>query len=118
MTTSPLRSTVAAWMHVVVMVLAYTSPFWLDWRLVLGGVLLYYLQLWVFGGCVLTYAEFGKWEESFTLHYLTKGMALLGIKVPQRATKKVLDALPYLYVVFSFVLQWYFGYYAPIRLWP
>lgn len=61
-----MKKTLIIASHLIIMTLAYTSPFWLDWRLIIVGLGLYYLQIWIFGGCILTYAQFGKWDETFT----------------------------------------------------
>ena len=49
-------SATTAIVHGAVIIFAYTSPWWLDWRIVTGGVLLYYIQIFVFKGCVLSLA--------------------------------------------------------------
>lgn len=63
--------------HTVIILLAYSSPFWLDWKLVLLGVALDYIQIIVAGGCVLSLAQFDDKQMTFHEWYLRK----LGIRV-------------------------------------
>ncbi|QQS69330.1 hypothetical protein IPP75_05470 [Candidatus Saccharibacteria bacterium] len=67
-------------------VVAYTSPFWLDWRLITVGVLVYYAQLIIFGWCVLSTAQFGE-KKTFHEWYLSK----LGVHPNPKTLKFFLD---------------------------
>lgn len=61
------------WLHLAVIIIFLSSPFWVRWEIVLVGILLYYLQLLIFGGCILTRAEFGESDHnSFYWYYLTR----------------------------------------------
>ncbi|MFY9228039.1 MAG: hypothetical protein WAO28_01790 [Candidatus Microsaccharimonas sp.] len=66
--------------HVIIILLAYSAPFWLDWRLVLVGVMLNYIQILIFKGCVLSHAQFEDKKQSFHEWYLRK----LGLKPDRR----------------------------------
>jgi len=46
--------------HLVIILIAYTSPFFFRWQLIMAGVLFLWLQQIIFQGCVLTHAQFGK----------------------------------------------------------
>ena len=41
------------WMHLIVVIVMWSSPFWISWKIIVGLVLLYYLQLLIFGDCIL-----------------------------------------------------------------
>ena len=58
--------------HIVVILLAYSAPFWLDWRLVTLGVVLNYVQIIIFKGCVLSLAQFEDKKQTFHEWYLRK----------------------------------------------
>lgn len=61
------------WLHLLVLCLMYSSPFLFSWQLIMAGVVLYFFQLLVFGGCILTILEFGKdRKEDFNIHYLRR----------------------------------------------
>jgi len=72
--------------HIIIIVLAYSAPFWLDWRLVLVGVVLNYVQILIFKGCVLSHAQFEDKKQSFHEWYLRK----LGLKPDRRVLNVVL----------------------------
>ena len=55
-------------LHFVIIVLVLISPSLVTWKLVLLGALLYLLQLYLFGGCVLTRAQFGTYDDTFYAH--------------------------------------------------
>ena len=58
-------------LHTAILIAAYSSPFWLDWRIILAGVAVYYLQLLIFGWCVLSLQQFGE-KKTFHEWYLGK----------------------------------------------
>lgn len=81
------------WLHLTVIVLAWTAPFVLNWKLILFGVFLYYFQLGIFGYCVLTKMEFGEKKErgvsSFYAYYLNK----CGFKIGEDKVVSFVDYL-------------------------
>lgn len=40
--------------HTLIMIAAWLSPFWLDWKLIFICLALYFIQMIIFKGCVLT----------------------------------------------------------------
>ena len=92
-------------LHILIMAFAYTSPFWLDWRLIIFGLAVYYIQILIFGGCILTYAQFGKWDETFT----GRGILWLGSKVglhfKKESLKRFLNILPLIYLAIAIIYQ-------------
>jgi len=99
------RVILAVLAHSIVMILAYSSPFWLDWRFILLALFLYYLQIWIFGGCVLTYAQYGRFDETFTGNIIIKIASLIGMKLNKESIKKFLDILPILYIIIALLYQ-------------
>ena len=78
-----------AFLHLGLILCAYFSPVWLNWRLILIGILLYYAQNIILGGCILTKVQFGSNEEGFYYHYLKK----LGIRLDKRQTNLLVDCI-------------------------
>lgn len=69
------------WIHLILIILVYASPFLFNFYLMVFLVLLYYLQIIIFNGCILTEKQFGKREHmTFYYYYLTK----IGFKVNKR----------------------------------
>jgi len=90
------------WIHLFVLFLMYSSPFLFSWQLILIGVVLYFFQLLVFGGCVLTIKELGsERKEGFNAHYLRK----LGFKVNETKLKIFLSLVPWFILFVAVVWQ-------------
>ena len=89
-------------LHIVLLTAWYTSPFYLDWRLVIVTVLLYHLQNQCAKGCLLTQGQFGKENEGFYYHYLSK----FGWKPNKERLNFVLDfVIPGVMIVTAIMLQ-------------
>lgn len=93
-------------LHVVVILLAYSAPFWLDWRLVALGVVLNYLQILIFKGCVLSLAQFEDKKQTFHEWYLRK----LGFKPNRNVLNFILRyIIPFVLlgtaIIYQFVLE-------------
>ncbi len=59
------------WIHLILIILVYASPFLFNFYIMIVLVLLYYLQIIIFNGCILTEKQFGKREYmTFYYHYL------------------------------------------------
>jgi hypothetical protein len=93
-------------MHLSLILGAYSSPFWLDWRFILIGILLYYAQNMILGGCILTRAQFGSNREGFYYYYLKK----LGLRLDQRQTTFIVDyVIPVIILSVAIACQEVFG---------
>jgi len=93
-----MKRKVVAVLHLILIVIAYTSPIWLDWRIFLIGFALYYIQILVFRGCILTWAQYGTFRESFSVRFFSK--ILSAFRVIHDKKK----------------LQFYLNYYLPLIL--
>ena len=49
----------------------YTSPFVVPWKWILLFAALYFLQIIILGGCILTKLEFGSYDDSANWRYLS-----------------------------------------------
>jgi hypothetical protein len=88
--------------HIVVILFAYSSPLWLDWKLITLGIALYYLQILIFGGCILSLAQFKGEKKSFHEWYLTQ----LGFSVDSKKLTFFLNKiLPFIFLVTALILQ-------------
>jgi len=69
------------WIHLILIILAYLSPFLFNFKIMVFLVFLYYLQIIIFNGCKLTEIQFGKQSYStFYYPYLIK----LGFKINKK----------------------------------
>jgi hypothetical protein len=56
------------YLHLFIIILAWSSPLWLDWKLIIAGILIYYIQLLIFGNCILTKLEFASKIREMTFY--------------------------------------------------
>ena len=100
-------------MHALIIALAYSAPFWLDWRLVPAGVGVYWLQLVIFKHCVLSTAQFGDKETTFHEWYLAK----VGIHPSRRVLRRFLNIwIPLLLILVAVLLQVAARYQPPLHI--
>jgi len=92
------------WIHLILIIAAWTSPLWLDWRLILIGWLLYLLQLKIFGDCILTKKQFKTRKRSVTFYYYY--LKKLGFKVSVEGVRKFIDRYSFpIILTLAIVLQ-------------
>ncbi|MFZ5954907.1 MAG: hypothetical protein ACOYT4_00620 [Nanoarchaeota archaeon] len=90
------------WVHLVLIITAYSSPFLFNWKLIFIGVVFLYLQQLIYHGCILTQIQFGK-DPYMTFYY--QYLVLLGINVDKKKLKFFMAwIMPVL--VFLFALLW------------
>ena len=64
-----------SYLHLIIIILLWTCPLWLDWKLIIVGIFLYYMQLLIFGDCILTKKEFKSKKRKMTFYsYLLEKM--------------------------------------------
>jgi len=59
-------------LHLFIILFCWLSPFFLPWKLILAGILVYYLQNIFFKGCIISYLQFGNHEETMYSYFFTK----------------------------------------------
>lgn len=91
------------WLHLTLIILAYLSPILFNWKLILFGVIILFLQELIFQGCFLTHAQFGK-DRYMTFYY--RYLILMGFK-PNKEKLKFLMAwiMPLIVLDLSLILQ-------------
>ncbi len=92
------------WVHLAFILFFFVSPFLVSWKIILLIILLFYLQLRVFGGCVLTQKQFGKGpgaNTSFYHYYLVK----LGCNVEKRKVNRFVN-LCLVWIIFGIAFVW------------
>jgi len=53
-----MKEEIFAGMHTIIILLAWLSPFWLDWKIIIACLILYFLQIFIFKSCILTNIQF------------------------------------------------------------
>ena len=95
------------WVHLLVILIYISTPFWLGWQWVLLIVTLFYLQNALFKNCVLTKAQLDERgdvdesERSFYSYYFKK----MGLSVNAKWVKKYF-AYSLVWTVFGVSLLW------------
>ncbi len=92
------------WVHLILIILVWTSPFWLNWKLIFLFIVLYYIQLIIFKDCILTKKQFKTKTRSTTFYYyyLTK----IGFKLKIEKVRKFVDYYaPWIIFSFALILQ-------------
>lgn len=112
-----MKAKIIALIHLIVILAAYSSPWWLDWKLVLAGAVLYYLQMLIFGGCLLSFAQFARKDEPFTGYYLSRFFEWFGLKLsPLKISRFLNTFLPITLLIIAWIIQIRFGYNSVIKI--
>lgn len=61
-----------ALLHIIIIIAIYTTPFWLNWKLIIVYMILNLIQIRIFGGCVVSQYQFKNKHEGFYEHYINK----------------------------------------------
>jgi len=54
------KDNTTAFIHTIIIIIAWLSPFWLDWKIIFICLFLYWFQIFIFKGCILTNLQFNK----------------------------------------------------------
>ena len=91
------------WVHILLLILVYLSPLFIDWKLIVIGVVILQIQYWVINGCILTHLEMGKDKnETFIWYYLRKIYPNLN---PKRTKFVIRVIVPIVLVTAGIILQ-------------
>jgi len=63
------NSKISLFAQFIVILLVFSSPFWFDWKLILVGIFVYYLQLVIFKEDILTRRNFNTKERGEMTFY-------------------------------------------------
>ena len=62
------KETLIFWLHLILIILAWTSPFWISWKIILLFIGMNYLQIIFFKACVLTLVQFKENGKGMTMY--------------------------------------------------
>lgn len=65
------------WSHLLLILIAYSSPFLFNWKIIVFGSLILIIQYYIFGGCVLNKVQFDDANEVFLYPYIT----MIGLRI-------------------------------------
>lgn len=92
------------WLHLIIILGYLASPFFLSWKIILGFIILYYIQLAIFGNCILTLQQFKSKKRKKTRYGFT--LEELGIKINGKSLSRFTDyILPWIVLGLAIFLQ-------------
>lgn len=59
-------------LHLFIIIIVFLSPWFVSWKYIILIFILFWLQLVIFKGCILTQLQFGNKNEGFYYHYVKK----------------------------------------------
>jgi len=92
-----------SFIHIVILILLWSALFWLDWKLIILGIIIYYIQLIFFGNCLLTKIEFKEKEREMTMYAFLLEKAGFNF---QRKTIKFLADYIFPYIILFIAIIW------------
>lgn len=102
------------WVHILLLVPAYFSPLFFDWKFIILGVIILQIQYLMVNGCVLTHLEMGKDKnQAFIWYYLRKILPNLNA---QKTKFVVRFVVPVFLITIGFLLQTKWGWKPLIKL--
>jgi len=91
-------------LHLILILLVFSSPAWLNWKLILLLWILNLFQIWIFGGCLLSQYQFKRKNQGFYRYYIDKFFPKNRIK--EKYLNFFLDYLiPIILVIIAFIIQ-------------
>ena len=88
----------------MVVIFMWSSPFYLSWKIILVFILLYYLQLFLFGDCILIKKQFNTKKREMTIY--TQILENFGFKVNRKTLVFISDyVFPWIILIFALIWQ-------------
>ncbi len=92
------------WFHIFVILIIWSSIFWVNWMIILLFICLYYVQLLVFGNCLLTIRQFNSKNKYASVYAFT--LKKLGFKINQKKVSNFVDfVLPWIILLLAVIWQ-------------
>jgi len=91
------------WTHLFLIILIWTSPLFINWKIILLFILFYYSQLLIFGDCVITKKQFKtkKREMTFYSYLLEKA----GYNFSRKKIRYLADYI-FPWIILTIALVW------------
>ncbi len=88
----------------MIVIFMWSSPFYLSWKIILVFILLYYLQLFLFGDCILIKKQFNTKKREMTIY--TQILENFGFKVNRKTLVFISDyVFPWIISIFALIWQ-------------
>ncbi len=91
------------WIHLLLVVLAYLSPFLFNWKLILVSIVFLFAQYAMIGGCVLNKIQFGNTKD---VTFLYPYLKMIGLDLnPKKFKIFIRYYLPFILFFISIIWQ-------------
>ena len=91
------------WLHLVLVLFAYLSPFLFSWKIIIVATILLSIQYYFAGGCILNKAQFDNTKDVVFLYPYLK---MLGLKFSQYKLKIFIRyILPFILLFIAIIWQ-------------
>jgi len=93
--------------HLILIFLACTMPFYLSWKIIILLLIINYIQLSLFKGCVLTNLQFNdKINKPTDMTMYSHSLELIGFKVNRKKIKFMSRYIfPFIIIILSLIWQ-------------
>ena len=91
------------WTHLLIIILVWSSPFWLNWRIILIFLFLYYLQLITVGNCIINVKQFNTRDREENIYGFI--LERMGFKINKRIVANVVDFIAP-WIILSIAIIW------------
>ena len=92
------------WTHLILIILIWTSPFFINWKIILFFIFLYYLQLIIIGDCIITKKQFKTKKREMTFYSFL--LESIGFNFSRKKIKYLADnVFPWIILFIALVWQ-------------
>jgi hypothetical protein len=99
-----MKKEIIIFIHLILIIAIWLSPFFVSWKIILLFIILYYTQLSIFGNCILTQKQFKskKREDTFYSYILER----IGFNVNKNLIRILADYIfPWIIFLIAITLQ-------------
>ena len=91
-------------LHLLIVIIMWSSPFWLSWKIIFILIIFYYVQLFIFGDCLLIKGQFKTKKREMTIY--TQILENFGFRVNRKIMVFLSDyVFPWMILVISLFWQ-------------
>ena len=98
------NSKISLFLQFIVIVLVWSSPFWLSWKLILAGIFIYYIQLIVFKEDFFTKRNFNT-KERGEMTFYSFILEKIGININRKRMQLIADYI-FPWIIFAVAYYW------------
>jgi len=90
--------------QLILILLVWSSPFWIDWKIILGGIFIYYLQLVILKEDFFTKRNFNT-KERGEMTFYSFILEKIGISINRKRLQLIADYI-FPWIIFAIAYCW------------